>query len=72
MTQLITTPNLPDPDAVYQQLIDAHAQLSDEQSIALNARLILTLVNHLGDSDLLAQALAVARGSLAAETRSDS
>jgi len=49
MGKLNTSPNVADADGVYQTLIDAHAGLSDSDSMALNARLILLLVNHIGD-----------------------
>ncbi len=59
------TPNLSAPDAFYQALIDAHQDLSDEQSREMNAALILVLSNHIGDMAVLAEALAVARASVA-------
>lgn len=58
---LITTPNLPDPDGFYQNLIETHKGLSDSQSEALNARLILILANQIGDPAILAEALRLAR-----------
>ena len=58
---LTTTPNLADPDAVYDLLIRAHDGLSDDASAAVNARLILILANYIGDPDVLAEALAAAR-----------
>lgn len=58
---LITDPNVAQPDDFYQALIDAHAGLSDEQSAALNARLILLLANHIGDIDTLRAAIAAAK-----------
>ena len=58
---LITTPNLPDPDATYAALLAAHKGLSEAESHALNARLILILMNHVGEADTLAQAVALAR-----------
>lgn len=61
MAHLITDPNLPDPDGFYAELIAAHDGLSDEESVALNARLILILANHIGDRDTLREALAAAR-----------
>ncbi|MCK0166571.1 DUF2783 domain-containing protein [Jannaschia sp. S6380] len=61
MTDLITNPNLDDPDAAYAMLIAAHDGLAAQESAALNARLILLLVNHLGDPTLLEQALQAAR-----------
>jgi hypothetical protein len=57
-------PNLEDPDAVYAAIIAAHADLSEAESLALNARLVLLLVNHIGATDVLTEALATARKSL--------
>ncbi len=58
---LNTGPNIPDPDGFYAELIAAHDGLSDEESVALNARLILLLANHVGDRAVLREALAEAR-----------
>ena len=66
MTALNTDLNLPRPDDFYQELIDAHRDLSDEQSALLNARLILLLANHVGDPAALREALAAARQELGA------
>jgi hypothetical protein len=41
-----------------------HRGLSDEASRLLNARLVLLLANHIGDLDVLAQALHAARGGV--------
>ena len=54
------TRNTPRADDVYQMLIDAHDGKTKAESDAFNARLILTLINHIGDADVIAQALAVA------------
>ena len=56
-------PNLPAADDFYQDLIDAHRDLSDEQSESLNARLVLILANHIGDLSVIRQALALARSA---------
>ena len=48
-------------DDFYEMLIQAHQDLSDEQSRLLNARLVLLLANHIGDLDVIAQALKLAR-----------
>ncbi|MFC7047655.1 DUF2783 domain-containing protein [Emcibacter nanhaiensis] len=53
--------NIKDPDAFYQALIQAHEGLSDEESQALNARLIIVLANQVGDKETLAQALELAK-----------
>lgn len=61
-----TIAGLADPDRAYRMLIDAHRGLSDEQSAALNARLVLILVYQLGDDTMLGEAIALARRSMAA------
>ncbi|NHB76299.1 DUF2783 domain-containing protein [Rhodobacter calidifons] len=58
---LITTPNLTSPDETYAALIATHEGLSEAESHALNARLILILMNHIGDHAVLARALRLAR-----------
>jgi hypothetical protein len=58
---LNTQPNIARPDDFYQVLIEAHAGLSEEQSAALNARLILLLANHVGDLETLKEAIAAAK-----------
>jgi hypothetical protein len=58
---LNTQPNIAQPDDFYQALIDAHAGLSEQQSAALNARLILLLANQVGDLETLKQAIEAAK-----------
>jgi len=58
---LILTPNLPAPDDLYEALIAAHDGLTPDESQALNARLILILMNHIGDARVIRQALEAAR-----------
>ncbi len=60
---LNTQPNIARPDDFYQALIEAHAGLSEEQSAALNARLILLLANQVGDLEMLKEAIAAARAA---------
>jgi hypothetical protein len=48
-------------DDFYELLIDAHRDLSDEQSALLNAKLILLLANQIGEISLLREALELAR-----------
>ena len=62
MTDLILTPNLENADDVYADLLAAHDGLSEVESAALNARLILILANHIGDKDVIAKALIAAQG----------
>ncbi len=62
---LITTPNMTKPDESYARLIATHDGLSETESHALNARLILILMNHIGDEAVLAEAMRLARDPLA-------
>jgi hypothetical protein len=57
-------PNVADPDGLYAAIIDAHADLSEAESVALDTRLVLLLANHIGDPAVLAEALTIARTSL--------
>lgn len=61
MTSLLTTTNLADPDTFYACLIDAHRDLTTPQSHAMNAALVLLLANHIGDIDVIRDALDQAR-----------
>ena len=61
MAALIQSPNLPDNDGFYAELLVAHEGLSEAESAALNARLVLILANHVGDREALSEALALAR-----------
>jgi hypothetical protein len=65
MTAVLSTrSNFADPDAAYRLIVETHRGLSDEQSAALDAALVLILANHLGDLDLLRQATALAKRSV--------
>jgi len=64
MSQLITVANLANPDDFYEALIDMHRDLDDAESQAVNARLILLLANHIGDLQILRDAMTHARADL--------
>jgi hypothetical protein len=64
MTRLNVEPNITAPDDFYQALIDMHRDLSEEQSRMANAKLILLLANHIGDAEVLKEAMALARADL--------
>ncbi len=61
MDDLITTPNLDDPDGIFEALMDAHRGLDPAASRRLDARLVLLLANHVGDTAVIRQAIALAR-----------
>jgi len=69
MATLNTDPNLTVPDEFYERLIATHRDLTDAQSALVNAKLVLLLANHIGDADVLAQALAAAREDIPAPAR---
>ena len=54
-------PNIADPDGFYQELIESQRQLSDEQAEMLTTKLVLILANHVGDREVLREAIALAR-----------
>jgi hypothetical protein len=56
-------------DDFYQALIDTHRELSDAQSALVNAKLILLLANHVGDMQVLREALALARADVTQEPK---
>jgi hypothetical protein len=58
---LNTRPNLAAPDEFYEALIGLHRELTEAQSALVNAKLILLLANHVGDPDVLREAMAAAR-----------
>ena len=65
MATLNTEPNLAAPDDFYEQLIATHRGLSDDASALVNAKLVLLLANHIGDAEVLMQAMAAAREGIA-------
>jgi hypothetical protein len=71
MSKLDTSSRFADPDAAYRALIDAHRGLSDAESAALNVRLVLLLANHIGDLDVLCEAIALARDESRPASRTD-
>jgi hypothetical protein len=64
VSTLVTESRLADPDRSYRALIEAHRGLTDEESAALNSRLVLILANHIGDLNVLQEALALAKQSM--------
>jgi adenosine deaminase len=61
---LNTEPNIADPDDFYEALIEIHRDLTPEQSHVVNAKLILLLSNHIGDIDILREAMQKARDDI--------
>jgi hypothetical protein len=63
MAKLVTASQFADPDAAYRLLVEARRTLSDAEAAALDARLVLILANHIGDTDILREAIALAQVS---------
>jgi len=62
MARLITASQFPDPDSAYRALVEARRTLSDAEASALDTKLVLILANHIGDLDVLREAIAMAKG----------
>jgi hypothetical protein len=60
MANLVTTPNIADPDGFYAELLALHEGRDKPASDAINARLVLILANHIGERAVLREALALA------------
>jgi hypothetical protein len=57
-------PAIAKADDFYEALIDTHRDLTLEQSQVVNTKLILLLANHIGDLNVLRDALRRARDGL--------
>jgi hypothetical protein len=58
---LSTSSNFASPDDAFRAIVEAHRGLSDPESADLDAALVLILANHIGDLDVLREAIALAR-----------
>jgi Protein of unknown function (DUF2783) len=58
---LLTSSNFATPDDAFRAVVEAHRGLSDEQSADLDAALVLILANHIGDLDVLREAIMLAK-----------
>ena len=61
MSKLETTIKLSRHDELYQKLLDLHAGRSEEESARINARLILILMNQIGDDKIIEEAIELAQ-----------
>ncbi|MGL6112152.1 MAG: DUF2783 domain-containing protein [Rubrivivax sp.] len=61
-------PNITDPDGFYQELIESQRELSDEQADMLSTKLVLILANHVGEREVLREAIALARSNTLAHS----
>ena len=58
---LSTSSNFAKPDDAFRAIVEAHRGLTDEQSADFDSALVLILANHIGDLEVLREAIALAR-----------
>jgi hypothetical protein len=58
---LSTSSNFAKPDDAFRAIVEAHRGLTSEQSADLDAALILILANHIGDIEVLREAITLAK-----------
>ena len=66
---LSTRSNFAKPDDAFRMIVEAHRGLDDAQSADLDAALMLILANHIGDLNVLREAIDLARQSLTDASR---
>jgi len=57
------TPNIPDSDGFYEELVNAQRDMDNAQAERMMAKLVLILSNHVGDRATLSEAIALARSN---------
>jgi uncharacterized protein DUF2783 len=62
--KLRTDPQLATPDSFYEKLLALHDDLDAEASRRADAALVLVLANHIGDLDVLDEAIALVRKAI--------
>ena len=58
---LSTNSNFAKPDDAFRAVVEAHHGLSESESADLDAALVLILANHIGDLEVLREAIALAK-----------
>lgn len=61
MAKLVTASQFRNPDAAYVALVEARRGLSEEAAAAFDLKLVLILANHIGDLDVLEEAIRLAK-----------
>ena len=57
---LSTGSNFARPDDAFRAIVEAHRGLTEEQSADFDSALVLILANHIGDIDVLREAIGLA------------
>lgn len=63
---LMTQSRFKDPDQAFVTLVEARRGLSEREASELDAKLVLILANHIGDIEVLREAIAFARQTMPA------
>jgi len=58
---LSTNSNFGKPDDAFRAVVEAHRGLNETESADLDAALVLILANHIGDLEVLREAIALAK-----------
>jgi hypothetical protein len=58
---LSTSSNFARPDDAFRAIVEAHRGLNEEQSADFDAALVLILANHVGDIEVLREAITLAK-----------
>jgi gamma-glutamylcysteine synthetase len=66
---LSTRSNFAKPDDAFRAVVEAHRGLTDEQSADLDAALVLILANHIGDIEVLREAITLAKRRMLEESQ---
>ncbi len=61
MERLRIEPRLADPDGLYAELIAAQEGMAEGESLRFCARLVLLLANHIGEEEVVREAIRLAR-----------
>jgi hypothetical protein len=60
MARLDTHSNIVSPDDLYELLVNLHDNRTDIESLGVYAKLVLLLANHIGDMEVLREAISLA------------
>ncbi len=63
---LMTQSRFKDSDQAFVTLVEARRGLSESEASELDAKLVLILANHIGDIDILREAIAFAKQTMPA------
>ena len=59
--KLSTSSNFAKPDDAFRAIVEAHRGLTEAESADFDAALVLILANHIGDIEVLGEAIALAK-----------